>query len=155
VSGVTHEQARCPWCNVPVATAGVVATQLVSPWLCRTLHVKPKRVEPAPRKLLALCPLCGTHPATVPDVIDGRRMLVCVDCRDGVVAEPVNVQPRERVLRALSRSDGMDIGELAQVLGEDDESGRARISALLARACRDGLVKYSGGRMDRVYSIVR
>jgi DNA-binding PadR family transcriptional regulator len=63
---------------------------------------------------------------------------------------------RRRLRRAsdcCGRSYGLDIVELAQILGEDDEHGRARISAALNRAVRDGLVQFTGGRMDRVYRV--
>jgi hypothetical protein len=49
----------------------------------------------------------------------------------------------------------MDIQELAAALDEDTELGRAKLSAALARAVEDGLVTYSGNRMDREYRLVQ
>lgn len=102
----------------------------------------------------SLCAVCARRPSSVVDRIDGRVFWVCVTCRDeSVPAPPRTPNTRERLLQALGRSYGLDIVELAQALGEDTELGRAKLSAALARAVRDGLVTYSGGRMDRIYSL--
>jgi hypothetical protein len=141
---------RCPWCGLGVEIAPLLVDAAVVGWLCRRLHVRPQVVRTMPR---VLCAVCGTREGTLPDVIDGRRLVVCRECRDGYVEEPKEVTTRQRLLRALGRSYGLDIVELAQILGEDDEHGRARISAALNRAVRDGLVQFTGGRMDRVYRV--
>lgn len=102
----------------------------------------------------SLCAVCAKRPANTVDDFDGRPVPVCFGCRDGEVPEPPRApKMRERLLRVLARSYGLDIVELAQVLGEDDELGRAKLSAALNRARRDGLVQFSGGRMNRIYSL--
>lgn len=104
----------------------------------------------------SMCGLCAKQPANTLDDIDGREVPVCFGCKEGEVPQPPRAPtPRERLLRILARSYGLDIVELAQVLGEDNELGRARISKVLMRAIRDGLVKYSGRRMNRIYSITK
>jgi hypothetical protein len=106
------------------------------------------------KQVIALCAMCARKPANAVDEIDGKRVHVCFGCKADEVPEPPKApSPRERVLRVLARSYGLDIVELAQVLGDDDELGRARLSAVLARAIRDGLVQYSGTRMNRIYSL--
>lgn len=110
----------------------------------------------APGNTDRLCAICARRTATVIDNIDGRLIAVCEHCRDCEVPDPPPPPTiRKRALRALARSYGLDIVELAQVLGEDDELGRAKLSAALKRAIRDGLVTYSGGKMNRIYSLVR
>jgi hypothetical protein len=142
---------RCSWCGLGVDVAPLLVDTAIVGWLCRRLHVRSRiRAPAAPR---VLCALCGTRTGTLPDIVDGRRLVVCRECRDDDVAEPKEVTTRERLLRALVRSYGLDIAELAQLLGEDDEHGRARLSAILNRAVRDGLVQFTGGRMDRVYTV--
>lgn len=102
-----------------------------------------------------LCAICAKRRAEVLDEIDGHEYPVCRICRDGRVPEPPAMPTtRDRLLRVLRRVDCMDIQELAQVLGEDTELGRAKLSAALHRAIRDGLVTYSGNRMDREYRLV-
>jgi hypothetical protein len=112
-------------------------------------------VSGVPQPRTALCALCARNPANTLDEIDGRRVPICFGCKEDEVPEPPKASPRERVLRVLARSYGLDIVELAQVLGEDDELGRARISAVLKRAIRDRLVQYSGRRMNRIYSVTK
>lgn len=101
-----------------------------------------------------LCAICAKRNAVARDVIDGRHVAVCIVCRDFEVPQPPPPPPtRERVLRALERSepDGLGIIELAVVLGEDTELGRAKLCAALIRAQRAGLVHYTGGGNDRTY----
>lgn len=139
---------KCQWCGVREDADPAIADLVVHGWLCRTLH--------RARTLLdgRLCGVCVERKACVIDVQDGRPVAVCRDCFEPEIVEPLpTISPRERVLRVLGRSYGLDIVEIAQVLGEDSEAGRARISAVLARAAKDGLVKFSGGRMDRIYSL--
>lgn len=104
-----------------------------------------------------LCALCATRPATTTDRIDRRTLPVCVPCKEGEVPPPARSQAtdrRTRVLAALARfEDGADVQTLAEVLGEDDELGHGRLSALLNRARRDGLVEFTGRHNNRVYRV--
>lgn len=101
-----------------------------------------------------LCAICVARPAELLDEIDDMTYPVCTGCsRRRVPTPPKEMAQQERVLRALGRMPGADIVELAQALGEDDKMGRARVSAVLARAIKAGLVTYIGGRMDRLYTL--
>jgi hypothetical protein len=101
-----------------------------------------------------LCAICARRDAVGYDRIDDNYYAVCSECRDRAVPEPPpEPTTRERVLAVLRRTDAMDIGELADALGDDTEHGRARISAALARAVHKGLVCFVGGRMDRLYKL--
>jgi DNA-binding transcriptional ArsR family regulator len=133
--------------------ASVVVELAVEGWLCRRLHVA-RVVTPKPAAAV-MCALCGSRPGTLPDVIDARRVLVCAPCRDGEVAEPEVLTTRDRILAVLRRSDGIEIAELAEALGEDDQLGRCKVSAALNRAVDAGLVTFTGRKNDRVYSLVR
>lgn len=126
----------------------------------------------APKSLL--CAVCAERPAAVNDEVDGRTYRVCFRCktempceaclagrRDDCTCDESSSSPprepdvRERLLRVLNRSYGLDIAEVAQVLGDDTEIGRARVSAALNRARKAGLVKFTGFRMNRIYSITK
>lgn len=114
-------------------------------------------------------PVCGECKNDESGLCSGCRIgrdCACDACRQGapskclceqeyqrVAPAPKEPETRERVLRILSRADGLDIAEVAEALGEDTEHGRAKLSAALARACRLRLVRFSGHRMDRTYSI--
>lgn len=140
----------CVWCGVRRDVAPLVADMVVEPWICRLIHLAERQIGRG-----RLCPICAEREACVPDVIDGHPMAVCRECSEGevVVHDEAPVRSRERVLRVLARSDGLYVDEVARALGEDDEAGRAKVSAALNRAVRAGLVQYSGDRMDRIYSL--
>lgn len=117
-----------------------------------------------------LCAACAACAATTRGTIDGASYPLCDRCIVDAVpededddapssldtdADTVNVaSTRERITRALARFDGgADIGELAAALGEDDDFGRAKLSAALNRMVRAGLATFTGRRMNRVYRL--
>ena len=105
----------------------------------------------------ATCAHCGTRDATTLDELEnGRKVPSCAGCRDVEHPEPDRpLTTGERVLRLVRMNPGAELNELAQAMGEDDEMGRARISAALSRAVRQGLVKGEGGRCERMYYPVK
>ena len=80
-----------------------------------------------------LCAICASNPAQVPDVLDGKTVVVCIPCRDAEVAPPPPAPTvPERVLRLVQQSPGTTVDELAMVI-DDSEEGRLKIQKALQR----------------------
>jgi hypothetical protein len=154
------------------ALSGVeVALQLGEEVLDRNGYVRARRaavhgarapivhrdIKPSNSPKRATCAICGERDATTEESFEGRVVAACEPCAADVEVPdpPKGPDLRDRILAMLRRSDGMEVGEIAQALGEDDAMARGRISASLARAIKDGEVSCTGGRMSRTYHWVK
>lgn len=106
----------------------------------------------ATQRQRATCAHCGVRDATAYDKLEnGTLVPSCDGCMAAAADPPPPVTTGERVFNMVRMSPGADVNELALAMGEDDELGRARISAALSRAVRCGLIRAEGQRCERLY----
>jgi len=74
----------------------------------------------------------------------------CVKCDSAVAPVRVLGMP-ERVFRIVDRHPGLEMHDIAEMLGDTSERATVNLSTLLYRLVRRGAIRGEGGRMDRTY----
>jgi hypothetical protein len=80
------------------------------------------------------------------DLVDGQ----CVKC-DAAVTTPRMVGAAEKAFRIVERHPGIEMHDVAEMLGDTSDQATMNLSALLYRLVRRGALRGEGGRMERSY----
>lgn len=109
-----------------------------------------------------LCAVCADRPATHPDLIDGKRCMVCLGCRgDEVTPEPHHrphhTEPRldlAKVVAAVAELGRPTAQQIVEDLGlTDTRRRRQRVYTALNRLVQMGQLASTGARANRVYEV--
>jgi hypothetical protein len=100
-----------------------------------------------------LCAVCADRPATHPDLIDGRRFMVCLSCRGDEVLPAAPGRPKdprlllEDVVAVVERAPGASSYEVAVWLGlAETDRQRQRVYAALSRLSKMRQIEPTTGR---------